>query len=86
MNRLFIPGPQHFSAIVGEANKVQDTIQTNQRVNLSSWGENEFSHSASSPQHRCSFCLFFFAFLFGLGQPLVLGREESFDTLLHTLN
>ena len=79
---MFIPGPKHFGTIAGEANKVQDTIQTNQRVNLSSWGENEFSHSTSGPERRYSFCLSIFVFLIILGHSLDLGREESFDTLL----
>lgn len=60
MNKSFIPRHQHFGAIAEEANKVQITIRTNQRVNLLYWGENAFSHSASGPEHRFSSCLFIF--------------------------
>ena len=74
MNKSFIPGHQHFGTIAGEAKKVQTIIQTNQRVNLSSWGENEFCYSTSCPERRCSFCLFIFSFLFDFG-PFSCPRE-----------
>ena len=56
MNNLFIPGHQNFGADVVEANKVQDTICINQRVNLSSCGENKLSHFAPGSEHIYLFC------------------------------
>lgn len=75
MDKSLLPGHQHFGAIVKEANKVQTMIQTNQRVNLSSWGENNFSHSASGLECRYLFLLVYFCFLLILGHSLALGME-----------
>jgi hypothetical protein len=63
--RFRVTGVKIFSPLAGRLSRCKTMIQTNQRVNLSSWGENKFSHSASGPQRRCSFHLFlFFIFLF----------------------